>query len=221
MFMSDMSSFQRTKSAFSRYAAAALLTAAAAGVAGEACAASSDRWVTDNLSTFVRSGPTDGYRIVGKVNAGQPVTVLSSQNDYTQIRTDSGDSVWIPSDQLQENEGASARAPKLEQQVAELTKRLDGIDDEWKNKVASMQQNIDGQKQYIEELEGTRSRLNQQLESAQADARDAKAQVGNERQQVLMRYFAYGGSVGGIGLLLGLVLPNMIPKRKKRKGNWF
>ncbi|WP_435632370.1 TIGR04211 family SH3 domain-containing protein [Carnimonas bestiolae] len=216
-----MSSFQRTKSAFSRYAAAALLTAAAAGVAGEACAASSDRWVTDNLSTFVRSGPTDGYRIVGKVNAGQPVTVLSSQNDYTQIRTDSGDSVWIPSDQLQENEGASARAPKLEQQVAELTKRLDGIDDEWKNKVASMQQNIDGQKQYIEELEGTRSRLNQQLESAQADARDAKAQVGNERQQVLMRYFAYGGSVGGIGLLLGLVLPNMIPKRKKRKGNWF
>ncbi|WP_435637691.1 TIGR04211 family SH3 domain-containing protein [Carnimonas bestiolae] len=219
--MSDMSSFQRTKSAFSRYAAAALLTAAAAGVAGEACAASSDRWVTDNLSTFVRSGPTDGYRIVGKVNAGQPVTVLSSQNDYTQIRTDSGDSVWIPSDQLQENEGASARAPKLEQQVAELTKRLDGIDDEWKNKVASMQQNIDGQKQYIEELEGTRSRLNQQLESAQADARDAKAQVGNERQQVLMRYFAYGGSVGGIGLLLGLVLPNMIPKRKKRKGNWF
>lgn len=211
----------RARFALSRYITAVMLTATAAGVVSEASAAEADRWVTDDLSTFVRSGPTDGYRIVGRVTAGQPVTVLSTQNDYSQIRTASGDSVWIPSDQLQENEGASARAPHLEQQVAELSQRLEGIDDEWKNKVQSMQQNIDGQKNYIAELEATRSRLNEQLENAQADERDAKAQVGNERQQVLMRYFAYGGSVGGIGLLLGLVLPNMIPKRKKRKSNWF
>jgi len=31
-----------------------------------------------------------------------------------------------------------------------------------------------------------------------------------------MRWFSYGGIVGGIGLLLGLVLPSFIPNRRKQ-----
>ncbi|MDX5434181.1 MAG: SH3 domain-containing protein, partial [Halomonas sp.] len=39
-------------------------------------------WVSDELTTYVRSGPTDGYRIVGTLTAGEPVTVLETSGDY-------------------------------------------------------------------------------------------------------------------------------------------
>lgn len=35
-----------------------------------------------------------------------------------------------------------------------------------------------------------------------------------------MRYFMYGGGVAGLGLLFGLVLPHLIPRRKKNNGGW-
>ncbi len=63
--------------------------AAAVGVllsmSSQAAFAQSDNqaWVSDELSTYVRSGPTDGYRIVGTLNAGEQVEVLETSGDYT------------------------------------------------------------------------------------------------------------------------------------------
>ena len=67
--------------------------AAAVGVllsmSSQAAFAQSDNqaWVSDELSTYVRSGPTDGYRIVGTLNAGEQVEVLETSGDYTRVRT--------------------------------------------------------------------------------------------------------------------------------------
>ena len=36
------------------------------------------RYVSDELNTWVRSGPGDHYRLVGTVNAGEEVTLLHS-----------------------------------------------------------------------------------------------------------------------------------------------
>ena len=53
------------------------LPAVAAGVlvsvwcVNGAAQSDSNAWVTDELSTYVRSGPTDGYRIVGTLSAGE------------------------------------------------------------------------------------------------------------------------------------------------------
>lgn len=42
-------------------------------------AAGNVRWVSDSLNTYVRSGPTDGYRIVGTLSSGQKVELLRNQ----------------------------------------------------------------------------------------------------------------------------------------------
>ena len=60
-------------------------------------ASSNERWVSDSLNTYVRSGPTDGYRIVGTLTSGEKVELLGTQNDYSQVRGESGSVVWIPS----------------------------------------------------------------------------------------------------------------------------
>lgn len=183
-------------------------------------AASDQRWVSDSLNTYVRSGPTDGYRIVGTLVSGQKVTLLRTQGDYSQVRSENGDAVWIPSRDLQSVPGQAERLPQLEQKVADLSAELKGIDDAWKARVQGMQETLDSRKQLIDELQAARSALDAELTSTRSQLRDAQAQLGNEQQQVLMRYMAYGGSIAGAGLLLGLILPTMLRVRRKRNDQW-
>ncbi len=56
-----------------------LLAAGAPAQAEEATG--NARWVSDSLTTFVRSGPTDGYRIVGTLTSGQKVELLGTQGN--------------------------------------------------------------------------------------------------------------------------------------------
>ena len=99
--------------------------------------AQSDHWVSDKLPTFVRSGPTDGYRIVGTLDSGDPVTVLQTQGDYTQVRGPDGDEVWIQSRFVQDSPSAQQQLPALRDKVSSLTQRLDGIDDAANSPAAS------------------------------------------------------------------------------------
>ncbi|APU31215.1 peptide-binding protein [Ectopseudomonas alcaliphila JAB1] len=183
-------------------------------------AASNQRWVSDSLNTYVRSGPTDGYRIVGTLVSGEKVELLRTQGDYSQVRSASGSTVWIPSRDLQSVPGQTERLPQLEQKVADLSAELKGIDDAWKARVQGMQETLDTRKNLIDELQVARGALDAELTTTRSQLRDAQAQLGEEQQQVLMRYMAYGGSIAGAGLLLGLILPTMLRVKRKRNDQW-
>lgn len=183
-------------------------------------AAGNARWVSDSLNTYVRSGPTDGYRIVGTLVSGQKVELLRTQGDYSQVRGENGNAVWIPSRDLQSVPGQAERLPQLEQKVAELSAELEGINDTWKTRVQGMQETLDSRKTLIDELQVARSALDSELTQAQAQLRESLAQVGKEQQEVLMRYMVYGGGIAGVGLLLGLVLPTMLRVKRKRNDQW-
>lgn len=36
------------------------------------------------------------------------------------------------------------------------------------------------------------------------------------KREIAIQWFIYGGSVLGVGLLIGLVLPHILPRRKRR-----
>ncbi|MFJ3451683.1 TIGR04211 family SH3 domain-containing protein [Pseudomonas sichuanensis] len=182
--------------------------------------ASDARWVSDSLSTYVRSGPTDGHRIVGSLKSGQKVSLVTSQGNYSQVRGQSGDLVWILSSDLQALPGQSERLPQLDQQVADLSGQLKTIDDSWKSRVQGMQETLDSRKALIDELETRNKALNEQLAEAQSNLRDTQARLGDENKQVMMRYMVYGGSIAGAGLLLGLILP-ALTRGRKRNDRWF
>jgi len=197
----------------------AALVALAAPVHAEE-PASDARWVSDSLSTYVRSGPTDGHRIVGTLKSGQKLTLVGSQGNYSQVRGQSGDLVWILTSDLQSVPGQGERLPQLDAQVAELSGQLKTIDDSWKNRVQGMQETLDSRKQLVDELEARNKSLNEQLDQAQSKLRDTQAQLGDENKQVMMRYMVYGGSIAGAGLLMGLILPALTRGRKKND-RWF
>ncbi|MCI8208537.1 peptide-binding protein [Pseudomonas sp. S25] len=193
------------------------LLIAACSTAHAADTKASDRWVSDSLNTYVRSGPTDGYRIVGTLKSGQKVELISTQGEYSQVR-EGGNSVWIPTADLQSEPGQAERLPELVQQVADLSGQLKTIDDGWKVRVQGMQETLDTRKKLIDELEARSKDLNEQLSASQSELRTTQAKLGDENNLVLMRYMVYGGSIAGAGLLVGLIIPAMTRGRKKNDG---
>ncbi len=178
------------------------------------------RWVSDSLNVYVRSGPSDGHRITGTLSSGQKVELITSQDGYSQVRSATGKVAWLPSSDLQAVPGQAERLPQLEQRVLELGAELKGIDDAWKLRVQGMQETLDARKTLIDELQSTRSTLEEQLTRSQSEVRALKAQLGNEQQQVLMTYLLYGGSIAGAGLLVGLLLPTLLRVKRRRSDQW-
>ena len=102
------------------------------------------RYVSDELNTWVRSGPGDNYRLVGTVNAGEEVTLLQTDanTNYGQVKDSTGRTAWIPLKELNSTPSLRTRVPDLENQVKTLTDKLNNIDTTWNQRTADMQQKV-------------------------------------------------------------------------------
>ena len=65
-----------------------------------------------------------------------------------------------------------------------------------------------------------KSIMKNELIVAQKKVDAASVQLDDKQRTIIMQWFMYGGGVLGLGLLLGLVLPHLIPSRK-RKDRWM
>ncbi|QOR39573.1 SH3 domain-containing protein [Billgrantia diversa] len=177
-------------------------------------------WVSDELTTYVRSGPTDGYRIVGTLTAGEPVTLLETSGDYSRVESDTGDRVWILSSELQEAPSASEQLPQLEEQVAQLEAELGSINETWEGRVSAMTETLETRERRIAELEASSHQLASEADSSRQTIRQLQARLDTQEEDLLMRYFMYGGGVAGAGLLVGLIVPHL-PRRRRKSDRWF
>ncbi|ATM94381.1 SH3 domain-containing protein [Yersinia frederiksenii] len=175
------------------------------------------RYISDELDTYVHSGPGNQYRIVGTLKGGDEVTLISVNDDtnYGQIRDSKGKTTWIPLDQLSETPSLRVRVPDLEQQVKTLTDKLANIDNSWNQRTAEMQQKVAASDSVISELQKENESLKNQLVVAQKKVSAVNLQLDDKQRTIILQWFMYGGGVAGIGLLLGLILPHLIPSRKK------
>ncbi|EMX2854090.1 SH3 domain-containing protein [Yersinia enterocolitica] len=175
------------------------------------------RYISDELDTYVHSGPGNQYRIVGTLKCGDEVTLISVNDgtNYGQIRDSKGKTTWIPLDQLSETPSLRVRVPDLEQQVKTLTDKLANIDNSWNQRTAEMQQKVAASDSVISELQKENESLKNQLVVAQKKVNAVNLQLDDKQRTIILQWFMYGGGVAGIGLLLGLILPHLIPSRKK------
>lgn len=178
------------------------------------------RWVSDDLTTYVRSGPTDGYRIVGTLTAGDPVELLETQGDYSRVRSQSGDVVWVPSSNIQDAPSARVQLPELETRVQELSEELSGINETWESRMASLTETLDVRERRIADLEQRNQALESESEASRSTVRELQARLDTQEEDLLMRYFMYGGGVAGAGLLVGLIVPHL-PRRRRKRDRWF
>ncbi|MGJ0628019.1 TIGR04211 family SH3 domain-containing protein [Xenorhabdus bovienii] len=180
------------------------------------------RYVSDELSAYIRSGPSNQHRIMGSLNSGEEVTLLSnnSENGYSQVKDSKGRISWILTNELSTIPSLHERIPAMEQEIKTLTSKLANIDNDWKQRTADMQNKVSASDKIINDLKKENSKIQNKLTVAEKKVDMANLQLDDKQREIILQWFIYGGAVAGIGLILGLVLPHIIPRRK-RKDRWM
>ncbi|WP_237386498.1 TIGR04211 family SH3 domain-containing protein [Xenorhabdus sp. Sc-CR9] len=180
------------------------------------------RYVSDELSAYIRSGPSIQNRIIGSLDAGEEVTLISpkSEGGFIQIKDRKGRTSWILSNELSNIPSLRERIPAMEQKIKTLTDNLENIDDTWDKRTAELQNKVATSDKIINDLKKENAQLQSKLTVAEKKVEVANLQLDDKQREIILQWFMYGGGVAGIGLLLGLILPHMIPRRKN-KDRWM
>ncbi|MBN6711010.1 SH3 domain-containing protein [Haemophilus haemoglobinophilus] len=177
------------------------------------------KYVSENLTTFMRRGAGDQFKIAGAIQAGEQVTVLDKKDKYSLIRDKRNREAWILTNELTNTPSSKEENPKLKAQIQELTLKLNNIDNDWKQRTNEMQRRTKQAEEQSSKLLEQNSLLNRELEITKNKNRDLEAMLDAGKREIAIQWFIYGGSVLGVGLLLGLILPLLVPRRR-RQNRW-
>ncbi|WP_439240758.1 TIGR04211 family SH3 domain-containing protein [Lonepinella sp. BR2474] len=176
------------------------------------------QYVTENLHTFLRKGAGDNFKISGSIQAGEAVNILDRKERYTLIRDSKNREGWILSSELSTTPSAKNENPQLKAKVQDLTLKLNNLDKDWQQRTVEMQRRASDSDQRSSQLLEENSQLKRELEITKNKNRDLEALLDAGKREIAIQWFIYGGSVLGVGLLLGLIIPIILPKRRRRDG---
>lgn len=181
-----------------------------------------EKYVTDSLPIYLKRGPGNEYAITGTLNSGDKVTVLSTSDSgkYTQIKTDTGKIAWVNTSDLTNTPSLKEQVSKLSDDLTSAQQKLSTIEQEKQTQINDYSQQLSAANQKITELEQSKNQLQQQTDQQQSQITSLSNTMDESRQALIMKWFVRGGLVAGIGLILGLVLPMIIPRRRK-KDRWM
>ncbi|MCW8334395.1 SH3 domain-containing protein [Vibrio sp. SCSIO 43135] len=181
-----------------------------------------DRYIADKLFTYMHSGPSNQFRIIGSIDAGDKIKLLTSNKEtgYSQILDGKGRKGWVESRFITRQESMAVRLPKLEKELSEVKEKLANARNNADSEKAGLVDSLEVRNQQISELEQNYSDISSQLTASQTEVRELRARLDTQKEDLLLKYFMYGGGVAGGGLLFGLILPHIIPRRKKSPSGW-
>ncbi|NUF26527.1 TIGR04211 family SH3 domain-containing protein [Gilliamella sp. ESL0254] len=181
-----------------------------------------DKYVTDNVDIYLRRGPGSQYAYSNAVKAGEKVIELEKSADgkYTRIQLNSGNTAWIETAKLSEQPSYKERFPSLEAKLAEYQDKVDNAETNQQKLVSDYIEKLQLAEKSIETLQNKNAALEQQVKEQGSQIESMLNQVDDKRRDLITTWFTYGGLVAGGGLILGLVLPSIIPRRRK-KDRWM
>ncbi|EGR2508300.1 TIGR04211 family SH3 domain-containing protein [Vibrio cholerae] len=181
-----------------------------------------DRYIADKLFTYMHSGPSNQYRILGSIDAGEKVKLIevNKESGYSHIADERGRTGWVESRFITREVSNTLRLPALEKELEEVKKLLANARQNADSEKAGLAESLELRNQQIADLERNYADISKQLTDSQNETRELRSKLDTQKEDLLLKYFTYGGGVAGIGLLLGLVLPHIIPRRKRHPAGW-
>ena len=195
----------------------ALLSAVLLGASTQAFAAD---YIAENLSTYMRKGAGNQFKISGSIQAGEPVTVLDKKDNFVLIRDSRNREGWVLASEISQTASPRELIPQLQQEVQTLTAKLKNMDGDWQRRTAEMQRRSQDAEKQSSNLFEENAQLKRELEIVKNKNRNLEIMQDAEKRTIAIQYFIYGGSVLVVGLLLGLIIPIILPKRRSRNGGW-
>ncbi|WP_392565614.1 TIGR04211 family SH3 domain-containing protein [Utexia brackfieldae] len=185
-------------------------------------AIAAEKYVSDDLSIYLRRGPGTQYGLSGTLNAGDKVTILETSADgkFTRIQDEKGRAAWIETSALSDVPSLRIHIPQLEQQITSLKAQISELETSRGTVVQDIQDKLSTANQTIDSLKTENEQLQAKVNEQQQVVDSVNNQLDEKRQSLILNWFLYGGIVAGGGLVLGLILPAILPRRRK-KDRWM
>lgn len=181
-----------------------------------------DRYIADELFTYMHSGPNNTFRIIGSIDAGSKIQLVQSNSEtgYSEVVDERGRKGWVQTKFITRQESMAIRLPRLEKELKNVKAQLANARQSADTEKAGLVDSLENRNQQISELEMKYGEISEQLTAVQTENRQLRAKLDTQKDDLLLKYFMYGGGVAGGGLLFGLILPHLIPRRKKSPSGW-
>lgn len=165
-------------------------------------------YIIDNLYIFMHSGPGKNYRILGSVNAGTQIALLSDEdNGYFKVLDDKEREGWVESKYISKTAGLHQQYQALNNDMTLMQEQLRQAEIELPQLQEQNQELTDQNQALAEQI--TKLKTTMEAERNQKQAASAK-----EKRQLL----TYGGAIAFIGLFLGIILTIVLSRRKRYDG---
>lgn len=184
-------------------------------------AAAATRYVSDDIFIYLHSGPSLDYRITGAVKVGSKVTTLEydEATNFMKIKTAKGKTGWAQNKQLQDTQPANVLLPKVQKKLKETQAKLANSVKANNQKRQDTEQQVEEKERIIASLQRDKENLQKAITTLEAKNLELDLLQDTKEERVKMEWMMYGGSVLFVGLVLGLILP-FLPRRKKRRDGW-
>lgn len=168
-------------------------------------------FISDDLYTYMHSGPGKNYRILGSVQAGSEVQVKNqnSENNFTQITDSRGRTGWVESQFVTNEASVRHRVPGLEAQLQQSGAELTDLLAE-KSKLT----------QQVQQLTRHNQKLDTDMKRLEQDNRQLNQQLSEQDQTAQLAWLTRGGLIALGGIVLGVIIA-YLPKKRKRNDQWM
>ncbi len=194
-------------------------------------------YVSDQLKIALRSGASDGHRIVTFLRSGTMLTITDTSGDdkFTQVETVSGKSGWVSTKDLMNSASGRARLvvsnkrlTEAKAQLAKLKSSVGGLKSEirqLKNDKGDLQNKQTNLSNSLEDLKITAanpvalSKKNKQLKKELQKIRANETMLSEDNKQlrssVMQEWFVIGGAVAIGSMIFGIILTRINWRRKR------
>jgi SH3 domain protein len=169
------------------------------------------RYISDDLFTYLHSGPGRNFRILGSVVAGTRVTLLQEnpEKSFVEVVDDKQRTGWVDAEFINLTKSVRELVPGLRQQV-EKTGKL----------ILQQRSSIDLLNQQIIALTSQNTNLKKNLSDTEKENAKKAQTLADYDQTAQIEWFTRGGIVAVTSLLLGIIL-TYLPKKRRRNDNWM
>jgi len=195
------------------------------------------KYVSDQLTIMLRSGPSNKHKIIKALSTGTELEVFESQNDFERVRTQSGVEGWVLSQHLTDKPLAKHLLADTEQKLT----KLDTKNKQLQEQVQQLRENykklnedyriLDKTKTEMEEeltrirsiaahplqLSNEKQQLSQQTQTLEGQVSTLTNELSKLRDNTHKQWFLTGAAVVLLGILIGLTIPKL---RRHRRSDW-
>lgn len=155
------------------------------------------RYISDELFTFIRSGPSSDFRLLGSITAGTKVELIEVNRDagYAKIEDQRGRVGWVESKFV-------SRKPSIRESLVIMQKQIDDKQLELNQINSQLEQSYEK----LNRSEQQKAQLNRQVTLHLEQVEELANKLEQKDKANNMQWFTHGAILGVASLLIGFFM---------------